>query len=228
MAGATFASRTTVFVSNAIVDAVSRLVQEAAARAATMLETTPAHVTHTAEGFIAGDDELAWKDLAPLRVLGRHVMARPTYGFGAHLAMVRVDDTTGDVRVERMVVGYDCGHVIDRESVVGQLVGATAMGVGAALHEALPYDEWGQPQASTLMQYIVPNIGDVPPISAVIFESGPTEHNPIGAKGAGEAGVIGASAAIANAVADALGEAGEHAVDRLPIARERLVRYGRG
>ncbi len=223
----TFASRTTVFVTNAIVNAVSRLVDEAVARAATMLQTTPEGVVRTAQGFVAGGDELAWKDLAPLRVLGRHVMARPTYGFGAHLAMVRIEASTGDVRLERIAMGYDCGHAIDRRSVIGQLVGATAMGVGAALHEALRFDEEGQPQVSTLMQYIVPNTGDVPQLSAHLFESGPTGHNPVGAKGAGEAGVIGVSAAIANAVADALGEPGAHVVDRLPIRRERLVRNHR-
>jgi CO/xanthine dehydrogenase Mo-binding subunit len=219
----TFSSRTTIFVANAIMDAVSRLLDEAIERAAAMLGTTPERVARTAEGFVADENEIAWKDLAPLRVRGRHVMDRPTYGFGAHVALVRVDDTTGDVSVERVAVGYDCGHVMDRPSVVGQLVGATAMGIGAALHEALPYDEWGQPQASTLMQYIVPNSGDIPPIDAVLFESGPTQHNPIGVKGAGEAGVVGVGAAIANAVADALGDAGDHVVTELPIQREALV-----
>jgi CO/xanthine dehydrogenase Mo-binding subunit len=119
-----------------------------------------------------------------------------------------------------MVVGYDGGRVLDREGVEGQLAGAAAMGVGGALYEELHHDEDGQPLSTTFMDYLLPTLAEMPAIEVVAFEYAAT-GNPLGAKGAGEAGAIGVAAAAANAFADALGR--PEALRELPLTAERLL-----
>ena len=99
--------------------------------------------------------------------------------------------------------------------VEGQIVGGAAEGIGAALLEEFVYDASGQPQSVTLADYLMPTIAEIPTIEVSLFEDAPTPLNPLGVKGAGEAGISAAGAAIAAAVDDALGRAG--AVRQLPI-----------
>ena len=217
----TFSSRSTVFVGNAIMDAIEHLTIETSARAAQLLGCRPDQITYAPRGPVSDVGDLAWKDVSPVSVDGVFAMPEPTFGFGAHVAMVTVDGDTGDVRLERLAVGYDCGRAIDRETVIDQLVGGAVMGIGGALYERLAFDDNAIPISGTFADYLLPRARDVPPIQVMVAESAAPE-NPLGVRGAGEAGVIGAGAAIANAVADALGAAGER-VRRLPLRPEEVL-----
>jgi carbon-monoxide dehydrogenase large subunit len=128
-----------------------------------------------------------------------------TYTNASHAAVVKVDLGTGAVTVLEYLVVHDCGTLINPVIVEGQIHGGVAQGLGGALLEDLPYTPEGQPMAVTFMDYLLPSATDVPPISIEHFES-PDPNMPYGAKGAGEAGIIGPAAAVAWAVEDALAE----------------------
>ena len=138
----------------------------------------------------------------------------------AHVALVEVDRRTGAARVLRYVVAEDCGPIINPAAVDGQIRGAVAQGIGCALLESVDYDEGGQHRSATLMDYLVPSVGDVPPIEIVHMET-PSPFTESGIKGMGESGIIGAPAAVVNAVLDALGA--EPAELELPLTPERIV-----
>src|SRR5262249_28522829 len=110
---------------------------------------------------------------------------------------------TGRVRLERYVVVSDAGRLINPTIAEGQIVGGIAQGLGGALLEELVYDSAGQLQASSLLDYALPRAGDVPNVEMAHLEI-PTPLNPLGVRGLGEGGAVGAHAAVANAVADAL------------------------
>ena len=151
------------------------------------------------------------------------------YPYGLHVAQVAIERDTGAVAVERYVVAYDIGRAINPMLVEGQIAGGAAQGVGGALLEAFAYDEAGQPLAASFVDYLIPTAAETPPVEALIFEDAPSPLNPLGAKGAGEAGINGAGAAIASAVDDALRMPG--AVTELPITPERvreLIAHGEG
>ena len=224
----TYASRSTVFIANALVDAADRLRSRAAEGGARLLRCAADDVTFNAVGPARGTEQLRWKDVAPIEVVGRFEMREPTYGFGAHLALVSVDIETGDVIPERMAIAYDCGRALDRQNVVDQIVGAAAMGVGAALHERFIYDPSGNPVSSNLSDYLIPTGTDLPSMDVFVFESAPAGGNPLGVKGVGEAGIVGVGAAIANAVVDALGSGGDAVVTRLPIDRQSIAMHHAG
>jgi aerobic carbon-monoxide dehydrogenase large subunit len=139
----------------------------------------------------------------------------PTFSGAVHVAVVEVDRDTGRVRVDRYVVVEDCGPVVNPTIVEGQVHGAVAQGLGEALLESLVYDVGGQLLTATLMDYALPRADDVPSLIVGHLET-PSPRMPGGTKGMGEGGTIGAPAAIANAVADALGDRGER-VTSLPI-----------
>jgi carbon-monoxide dehydrogenase large subunit len=153
-------------------------------------------------------------------VSARFEQPHPTFTFGAALSVVSVDRETGVVRAERHVVAHDVGRAVNPALLRGQLVGAAAQGIGAALYEELPYEDAAQPLAVTLADYLLPTATEVPAIDTVVIER-PLTANPLGVKGGGEAGMVTAPAAVANAVADALGEDGG-AVDRLPLTPPRV------
>jgi carbon-monoxide dehydrogenase large subunit len=126
-----------------------------------------------------------------------------TFPYGVHVAVVEVVLETGEVRLLRMVTVDDCGNVLNPMIVEGQVQGSVVQGIGQALYEGIVYSDDGQPLTSTLVDYQLPRAGDVPPlVSGRIYSPAPS--NPLGAKGTGEAGCIGAPPAIVNAVLDAL------------------------
>jgi CO/xanthine dehydrogenase Mo-binding subunit len=177
----------------------------------------PAELARIPEGFVSpAGESVHWKELAPIDVVGEHRQEHATFGFAVHIARVAVDPGTGDVRVERLIVGYDCGKVIDPVSVRGQLAGAAVMGVGGALLEESSYDPQGQPLSTTFVDYLMPTASQAPDVEAHTIERDLPSSNPLGIKGAGEAGIIGVGAAVANAVADALGRRGRD-ITRLPL-----------
>jgi carbon-monoxide dehydrogenase large subunit len=124
------------------------------------------------------------------------------------------------VRLDRYVVVEDCGVMINPMIVEGQVRGGVAQGIAAALYEKLVYDDEGQLVTSTLMDYLVPTTTEIPPIEIHHLET-PCEFSETGAKGMGEGGTMGAPAAVASAVADALSHL-DIEVDTLPITPDRL------
>ncbi len=139
---------------------------------------------------------------------------------GAHLVALEVDPDTGAVRILRYLVVYDSGTVLDEDAVRRQVLGGVAQGIGGALSERLVCDETGQPLVATFADYAVPRAAHVPSVEVVRVET-PSPLNPLGLKGAGESGCMGAYAAIASAVEDALSAAG-HRVTALPLQTQHI------
>lgn len=139
----------------------------------------------------------------------------PPFAYGVHGVVVDLDPETGAVRLERYVVVSDAGRLINPMIAEGQIVGGIAQGLGGALFEHLAYDEQGQLLASSLLDYALPRARDVPNVAMQHLEI-PSPLNPLGIKGLGEGGAVGAHAAVANAVADALQQLG-HVVTRTPL-----------
>jgi aerobic carbon-monoxide dehydrogenase large subunit len=145
-----------------------------------------------------------------------------TFPFGAHVAVVEVDADTGEVKVERYVAVDDCGKVINPMIVDGQIQGGIVQGVAQALWEGAVYDEYGQLLTSSLMEYAVPKADFMPRIELDRTET-PTDVNPLGVKGVGEAGTIASTPAVVNAVVDALAPLGIRHLD-MPLTPERVWR----
>jgi aerobic carbon-monoxide dehydrogenase large subunit len=142
------------------------------------------------------------------------------FGNGAHVAVVRVDPDTAQVKIEQYYVVEDCGTILDHEVVEGQVRGAVAQGIGNALFEELIYDNAGQLRTASLMDYLAPTALDIPAMQTEHLET-PSPFTFNGVKGVGEAGTVGAYAAVPNAVADALRPLGI-AVTSLPISPQRV------
>ena len=146
----------------------------------------------------------------------------PTYSNAVHVARVEVDVETGKVQVDRLGVVHDCGTMINPTFVEGQMEGAVVMGVGAALMEQQHYDEDGRLRSDRFKAYLMPRASDVPSIE-MVHQSTPSPYTLLGTKGAGEAGVGGAQAAIANAVHDALAPLGV-VVREMPLSPPNVLR----
>jgi CO/xanthine dehydrogenase Mo-binding subunit len=162
------------------------------------------------------------REKPPITAEGWFRSTHMNYPYGAHAAVVRIDDGTCGVAVERFVVACDIGRAVNPMLVEGQLAGGAAQGIGGALLEEFLYDANGQPLATTFADYLLPTAHEVPPIEVLVTEDAPSPLNALGVKGAGEGGINAAGAAIAAAVDDALGR--PMAVTRLPITPRRLHR----
>jgi CO/xanthine dehydrogenase Mo-binding subunit/aerobic-type carbon monoxide dehydrogenase small subunit (CoxS/CutS family) len=147
---------------------------------------------------------------------GQHVLMYPCFSFEAHLVLVSIDPDTGVIAVERYCVGHDCGTVITPAIVRGMLCGGVAHGIGVALYEQFAYDDSGQPLTQSFMDYLLPSVHEVPVIE-IAEHCTPSPFTSLGQKGAGEAGYMGAPAAVASAVNDALAFAGRGPMRSLPI-----------
>jgi carbon-monoxide dehydrogenase large subunit len=170
-------------------------------RAKTIQEIAFAAYTNHPPGMEAGLESVNYYDPPNL-----------TYPFGSYIAVVDIDRGTGQVRVRRFVAVDDCGTRINPMIVEGQIHGGLSMGFAPALLEEIQYDEHGNIYGATFMDYLVPTAVETPN-----WETGttvtPSPHHPIGAKGVGESATVGAPAAIANAVVDALWHLGVRHVD---------------
>jgi carbon-monoxide dehydrogenase large subunit len=145
---------------------------------------------------------------------------RDLWPFGTHVAVVRLDRETGHVTVDQIVAVDDCGNVVNPLIVEGQVHGGIAQAVGTALAERITYDAEGQLLTGSLGDYAVPRAADMPPM-LVSQTVTPSPHNPLGAKGVGEAGTNGCPPAIANAVMDALAPLGIKHLD-VPFTADRV------
>jgi CO/xanthine dehydrogenase Mo-binding subunit len=129
---------------------------------------------------------------------------RSTFASGAHAAVVEIDPATWEISVVKYAVVHDCGNVVNPMIVEGQVQGGVAQGVGGALYERMAYDADGQLQNASFMDFLMPYASEVPDID-IDHQQTPSPLNPLGIKGAGEAGVIPGTAAIASAIEDATG-----------------------
>ncbi len=126
------------------------------------------------------------------------------FSSGCYGAIVEIDRPTGALRVLRIVAVDDAGRIVNPLLAEGQVIGGTVQGLGAVLTEEATHDEHDQNTSATFLDYGLLTAAEVPPIATAFVES-PSPLNPLGAKGIGEGGAIGAPAAVANALADALG-----------------------
>jgi carbon-monoxide dehydrogenase large subunit len=158
---------------------------------------------------------------APISFEGAFLNKKHTYAYGAHAAHVAVDVKLGHVALLDYVAVEDCGRIINPLTLRGQAIGALVQGLGGAFLEDLRYDEEGQFLAGSLADYLVPTASDFPRLRAVVLESHPSPINPLGAKGAGEGGIIPVGGVIANAVANALASLGVEPRE-LPLSPSRV------
>ncbi|MEV4524587.1 aerobic carbon-monoxide dehydrogenase large subunit [Streptosporangium sp. NPDC049304] len=142
---------------------------------------------------------------------------RSTFASGMHAAIVETDPLTAEIRILRYAVVHDCGKLINPMIVEGQIHGGVAQGVGGALYEKMIYDGHGQLLNASFMDFLMPYATEVPHIETAHLET-PSPLNPLGIKGAGEAGVIPVSAVLASAIEDAEGIR----IDRMPISPSDL------
>ena len=136
--------------------------------------------------------------------------------------MVEVDQDTGDVEIVRYVAVNDCGRLLNPLLVEGQMHGGIAQGIGQALTEDMVYTQDGQPATGSLLDYALPTAAGIPHMVLDTIET-PSPTNPLGAKGVGELPTVAAPAAVANAVMDALRDAGVRHIDT-PLTPEKIWR----
>ena len=237
----TYGSRSIAVGGSAIMKSIEKIVEKGKKIAAHKLEASADDMEFANGKFtVKGTDKsIAFADVA-LTAYVPHVYpaglepgldfssfydpANFTYPFGCHIAVVEVDKETGVVSLKRFVAVDDVGNIINPMIVDGQIHGGVVQGVGQALFEGAEYDENGQLTNGSYMDYCMPRADDFP-----MFETGtqvtPCPHNPLGVKGAGEAGTIGSTPAVVNAVLDALWSGGHNVKDiRMPMTSERVWR----
>jgi carbon-monoxide dehydrogenase large subunit len=173
-------------------------------RSVTMKDVAFAAYTNHPQGMEAGLEAVDYYDPPNL-----------TFPFGAYICVVDIDRGTGEVKIRRFVAVDDCGTIINPMIVDGQIHGGLTMGMAPALFEAITYDENGNIQQGSLMDYLLPTAMETPAWETDKTVT-PSPHHPIGAKGVGESATVGAPPAIANAVVDALGHLGVTHID-IPI-----------
>lgn len=210
----TFASRSTQIGAAAIWRTAHVVRERAIDLTADLLEASPADVILSDGRFsIVGvpGTEITWPEVAQaaqergieLAAEEWYVPGAQTFPYGVHVAVVEIFLETGEIRLLRLAAVDDCGNVLNPMLVEGQLHGSLMQGIGQALYEGIQYSQEGQLLTSTLMDYSMPRAADAPPIVADRLVH-PAPSNPLGAKGTGEAGCIGAPPAIVNAALDAL------------------------
>jgi carbon-monoxide dehydrogenase large subunit len=200
-----YSSRSTVMGGSAIVLAAAELRQAIRVAAAKRLGCAAADIAIDQDSAIGPlRATVALRELAGLTVESSYASNKRTYSYGAHAAHVAVDPKTGHVQVIDYLAVEDVGRIINPLTLHGQAIGAVVQGLGGALLEHFIYDEHGQLLTGSLADYLLPTASDFPSIRAVALEEKPAPHNPLGAKGAGEGGIIPVGGVIANAVAAAL------------------------
>jgi carbon-monoxide dehydrogenase large subunit len=163
-----------------------------------------------------GGKSCALGELAGLTAEGAFLNKRHTYSYGTHAVHVTVDPKLGEVRILDYVVVQDVGRAINPLTLRGQIIGSLVQGLGGAMLEHLQYDEQGQFLTGSLADYLLPTATDFPNLRCFVTDNYPSPINPLGAKGAGEGGIVAAGGVMANAVANALQSFGAEP-RRLPL-----------
>jgi carbon-monoxide dehydrogenase large subunit len=226
--GGTGGSRSLQQGGAAVQQAAQELIEVARTRAAALLEVAADDlvVDHEAAGLAVAGVPGAGVTFAQLAeeepLLVRSVFSAPgaTYPFGAHVAVVEVDVETGKAELVRLVALDDAGVLVNPLVAEGQRHGGLAQGAAQALLEEVLYDPEGNPTTTTFAAYPIVSATEVPSFELVTTET-PTSYNPLGAKGIGEAGTIGATPAVHNAVVDAVAHLGVRHVD-MPTSSQRV------
>jgi len=222
------ASRATVMTGNAVHVAALNLRTKLLEAAAVLMQSKP-DALDIVDGQIISKENGSGPSLSIAAAAGDDGFSAEgafhvdhmAYPYGIHMAQIRVDQGTGAVKVERYLVAYDVGRAVNPKLVEGQIVGGFAQGLGGALFEEFLYDEQGQPLSVTFADYLIPTLSEVPEIDVLVTEDAPSPLNPLGIKGAGEAGTNAVAAAIASAIDDAIGKPG--AVTQIPVTPQRLM-----
>ncbi len=235
----TYGSRSLAVGGSAIVKSLEKIIDKGKKIAAHKLEASEGDVEFKSGKFtVKGTDRsLSFGDVA-LTAYVPHVYPAGlepgldfssfydptnfTYPFGCHIALVEVDKETGKIELKRFVAVDDVGNIINPMIVEGQIHGGLVQGIGQAMFEGVEYDEEGQMANGSFLDYCIPRADDVP-----MFETAnqvtPCPHNPLGVKGAGEAGCIGSTPAVVNAVINALWSGGHKVKDiRMPLTSQRV------
>ncbi|MQA75299.1 MAG: molybdopterin-dependent oxidoreductase [Solirubrobacterales bacterium] len=234
-----WSSRSTVIGGSAVLRAAEATREQALRVAAELLEASTddlvladgrVHVRGSGAAGLDLGEIAAACDAASSRERGdepglgaREIYVDPmmNYPYGVALCQLELDPSTGAVEVWRYFVAYEAGRAVNPALLRGQIVGGAVQGLGGALFEELAYADSGQPQTTSLIDYLLPGATETPrEFDCLICEDAPTPTNPLGAKGAGESGIMAVGAAVAGAVSDALGAPA--AVTRLPLTPEEV------
>jgi carbon-monoxide dehydrogenase large subunit len=234
----TFGSRATAVGGTAVYMALQKMKEKAGKLAAHLLKTGGSSFSFEGGRVVSKSDASKAMSFFDLTQAAYHAKSIPagfepgleataffepsnyTFPFGAHIAVVEVDPETGEVQFKRYVGVDDCGRIINPLTVHGQIHGGIAQGFGQAMLEEAVYDESGQLITGTLMDYAIPKSTDLPWFELDKTET-PSPVNPLGVKGVGEAGTIGSTPAIVNAVIDALAPFGVKHLD-MPLRSEKI------
>jgi carbon-monoxide dehydrogenase large subunit len=233
----TFGSRATAVGGTAAYLATQKLKTKIAALSAHLLGCKPADITIGRGRILAkgGKKSLSFGEMVTAAYTARNIPAgfepgleathffEPsnfTFPFGTHIASVEVDGETGEVKLEKYIAVDDCGNVINPMIVEGQVHGGIVQGLGQAMWEELIYNEDGQLLTGSLMDYVIPKAHFFPQFT-LDRTCTPSPVNPMGVKGVGEAGTIGSTPCIVNAVCDALAPLGIRHID-MPLKPERV------
>ncbi len=223
----TYHSRAVVMGGSAVLDAANRLRTMILEQAAARLGRPNSELTIVDGRAVAANGaSVSLADLAaaqPLCAAGSFSNTTRTYSYGTHAAHVAVDPRTGHVEIVDYVAVEDVGRAINPAIVHGQSVGAIVQGLGGVFLDHLVYSEDGQLLNASLADYLVPTATDFPMVRAVTLQLRPSLTNPLGAKGAGEGGIVAVAAATANAVAAALAPLGVE-LNYLPLTPPNLWR----
>ena len=223
----TFASRSMVVGGSAVADGCNNLLAAVEAEARKRFGLPNVEIV-VADGMVsAGDQRASLAEFAGLKAEGTFSTAIRTYSYGAHACHVAVDARTGEVEVLDYVAIEDVGRAINPHIVHGQAIGALAQGLGGVFLDEIIYDADGQILNTSLAEYLVPTASDFPNLRAVTMELRLSKTNPLGAKGAGEGGMVAVAATAANAVAAALEPLGVE-IRELPLSPARLWTLIRG
>jgi carbon-monoxide dehydrogenase large subunit len=217
-----YGSRATVMGGNAIAQTAEALLYKIRAAAGERFGVA-AEAIKVIEGVVNAPDGrgATLAEFSGLSVDGKFDNSRNTYTYGTAIAHVTVDPRTGGVEVLDYLVVDDVGRIINPETLHGQVVGAAVQGLGSTFTEEIIYDENGQLLVASLADYMVPVATDYPVVRAISLEAHPSPNNPLGAKGAGEGGIIPVGGALANAVSAALSTLGVEPRE-LPLTPPRL------
>src|SRR5215471_11940399 len=217
----TFGSRSIAVGGSALDRAADKIIAKGKLVAAHLLEAAAGDVDFRDGAFvITGTDRRV-----SFAAVAQAAYVPPSFAFsnGAHVCEIEIDPETGGIEVVGFWAVDDIGTVINPMIVEAQIHGGLAQGLGQALLERCVYDGGGQPVCGSFMDYALPRADDLPPFVTECDESQPCTHNPLGAKGCGEAGSIGAPAAVVSAVLDALAPLGVADLD-MPLSSEQLWR----
>ncbi|MEW5987868.1 MAG: molybdopterin cofactor-binding domain-containing protein [Chloroflexota bacterium] len=244
MGWGTYGSRTTAVGSGAMMAAIKKIKEKAKIVAAHLLEAAVEDIEYSDGKFYVKGSPGKAKTIQDIALMANVAWNMPAgvepgleasaffdppnfvYPFGTHIAQVEVDRETGAVSLQRYIAVDDCGRVINPMIVQGQIHGGIVQGVGQALWEEAVYDENGQLLTGSMMDYALPRADTFPQFELAMTET-PTNVNPLGVKGIGETGTIASTAAVYNAVMDALAPLGVKELN-MPLTAERVWRAMQG